>query len=81
MWVQQQEDFLARSGAASVSVMPPSGGVAGAAARGRRAAMSVNTSATLLLVLALVSQKNSPFSSAYACVRPGRSGETMVTPP
>ena len=32
--------------------------------------MSLNTSATFTFVLALVSQKNRLFSSAYACVCP-----------
>ena len=64
--VLQQEDFFFCSGAGSVRVMPPVDccGAAAAAARGRRSAMSLNTSATLTFVLALVSQKKRLFSSA-----------------
>ena len=72
--VLQQDDFFFCSGAGSVSVMPPVGCCGGAAAaRGRRSAMSLNTSATFTFVLALVSQKNRLFSSAYACVCPLQS--------
>ena len=69
--VLQQDDFFFCSGAGSVSVMPPVGCCgSAAAARGRRSAMSLNTSATFTFVLALVSQKNRLFSSAYACACP-----------